>query len=66
MLSLELVMNKDVPGQNRGFAFVDFYNTACANHAKAVLGPPYMCAPSPFRASQMYMRAQVQANTPVS
>ena len=38
--TLELVKSKDVPGQNRGFCFVEFLNSACAAHAKNALSPP--------------------------
>ena len=40
LMKLDLVQSKDFAGQNRGFAFAEFYNTACANHAKTVLSPP--------------------------
>ncbi len=33
-------MSKEVPGQNRGFGFVEFYNHTCANAAKGVLSAP--------------------------
>ena len=33
-------MSKDFPGQNRGFAFVEFYNHACAQAAKNALSAP--------------------------
>lgn len=39
-------MSKEVPGQNRGFGFLEFYNHTCANAAKGVLSAPsYKCAP---------------------
>ena len=38
--SVELLMSKEIPGQNRGFCFLEFYNHACAQHAKAALSPP--------------------------
>lgn len=38
--AVDLLMSKDFPGQNRGFAFVAFYNHACANAAKNTLGAP--------------------------
>lgn len=38
--SVELLMSKDWPGQNRGFCFLEFYNHACAQAAKAALSPP--------------------------
>jgi len=42
--SLELVKSKEMPGQNRGFCFVEFLNSACAAHAKNALSPPgYTC-----------------------
>ena len=37
---IDLLMSKDFPGQNRGFAFVAFYNHACANAAKNTLSAP--------------------------
>ena len=38
-------MSKEVPGQNRGFGFLEFYNHTCANAAKGVLSAPtYKCA----------------------
>ncbi|KAK9807940.1 hypothetical protein WJX73_004990 [Symbiochloris irregularis] len=37
---IDLLMSKDFPGQNRGFAFVAFYNHACANAAKNILSAP--------------------------
>lgn len=38
-------MSKDFPGQNRGFAFVEFYNHACTQAAKnALSAPTYTCA----------------------
>lgn len=37
---VELLMSKDWPGQNRGFCFLEFYNHACAQAAKAALSPP--------------------------
>ena len=41
-------MSKDFPGQNRGFAFVEFYNHACAQAAKnALSAPTYTCAQLP-------------------
>lgn len=33
-------MSKEVPGQNRGFGFLEFYNHTCANAAKGVLSAP--------------------------
>ena len=42
---IELLLSKEYPGQNRGFAFVEFYNHACAQHAKnALSAPTYTCA----------------------
>jgi heterogeneous nuclear ribonucleoprotein R len=42
---IELLMSKEYPGQNRGFAFVEFHNHACAQAAKNTLSAPtYMCA----------------------
>lgn len=39
-------MSKEIPGQNRGFCFLEFYNHACAQHAKAALSPPnFQCVP---------------------
>ncbi|CAL5220907.1 g3002 [Coccomyxa viridis] len=38
--AVELLMSKDFPGQNRGFAFVEFYNHACAQAAKNALSAP--------------------------
>lgn len=40
MESVDLLMSKDFPGQNRGFAFVEFYNHACAQAAKNALSAP--------------------------
>ncbi|KAK9837452.1 hypothetical protein WJX81_003692 [Elliptochloris bilobata] len=37
---VELLMSKEVPGQNRGFGFLEFYNHTCANAAKGVLSAP--------------------------
>ncbi len=37
---IELLPNKEYPGQNRGFAFVEFYNHACAQLARNVLSAP--------------------------
>ena len=37
---IELLLSKEYTGQNRGFAFVEFYNHACAQHAKNVLSAP--------------------------
>ena len=46
--AVELLMSKDFPGQNRGFAFVEFYNHACAQAAKnALSAPTYTCAQLP-------------------
>jgi hypothetical protein len=33
-------MSKDQPELNRGFAFVEFYNSACAQLAKNALSTP--------------------------
>lgn len=42
---IELLMSKEVPGQNRGFGFLEFYNHTCANAAKGILSAPtYKCA----------------------
>ena len=42
---IELLMSKEYPGQNRGFAFVEFHNHACAQAAKNTLSAPaYTCA----------------------
>ena len=38
--SIDLLSSKDYPGQNRGFAFVEFYNHACAQLAKNALSAP--------------------------
>ena len=38
--SMDLVMSKDVEGQNRGFAFLTFYNHECAAAAKDILTKP--------------------------
>jgi len=47
---IELLMSKEVPGQNRGFGFVEFYNHTCANAAKGVLSAPsYRRAPAARR-----------------
>jgi RNA recognition motif-containing protein len=35
--SCDLVMSKEVPGQNRGFAFLVFYNHECAAAAKELI-----------------------------
>ena len=46
--SVELLMSKEIPGQNRGFCFLEFYNHACAQHAKAALSPPnFQCVLEP-------------------
>eukprot|EP00884_Botryococcus_braunii_P004126 jgi/Botrbrau1/13714/Bobra.250_2s0011.1 len=37
---VELLLSKEFPGQNRGFAFLEFYNHACAEQAKNVLSAP--------------------------
>ena len=37
---VDILMSKDFPGQNRGFAFVEFYNHACALAAKNALSAP--------------------------
>ena len=56
--SLELVKSKEMPGQNRGFCFVEFHNSACAAHAKNALSPPgYMCAPGTHADSALYPEA---------
>lgn len=45
--SIDLLSSKDYPGQNRGFAFVEFYNHACAQLARNVLSAPtYTCGQS--------------------
>ena len=38
--AVDILMSKDFPGQNRGFAFVEFYNHACALAAKNALSAP--------------------------
>ena len=38
--AVDLLLSKDFPGQNRGFAFVEFYNHACANAARNTLTAP--------------------------
>lgn len=38
--TVELLMSKEFAGQNRGFCFLEFYNHACAQAAKAALSPP--------------------------
>ncbi|CAL8471852.1 g11394 [Coccomyxa elongata] len=38
--AIDLLSSKDYPGQNRGFAFVEFYNHACAQLAKNTLSAP--------------------------
>lgn len=35
---VDLMMDKEVPGQNRGFGFIGFYNYACAEAARKKLG----------------------------
>lgn len=37
-----MVKSKDPahPEQNRGFCFLEFYNSACAQHARAALSQP--------------------------
>ncbi|EIE23761.1 RNA-binding domain-containing protein [Coccomyxa subellipsoidea C-169] len=37
---IELLMSKEYPGNNRGFAFIEFYNHACAQLAKNALSAP--------------------------
>lgn len=37
---VDMVMSKETPEFNRGFAFVEFYNSACAQQAKNVLSHP--------------------------
>ena len=37
METFDLVMSKEVPSQNRGYAFLVFYNHECAAAAKDVL-----------------------------
>ena len=39
---IELLLSKEYPGQNRGFAFVEFYNHACAQAAKNTLSAPHL------------------------
>jgi len=34
---VDLIMNKDNPSQNRGFCFIEFYNTECAKAAKTAI-----------------------------
>jgi hypothetical protein len=44
--TVELLMSKEFAGQNRGFCFLEFYNHACAQAAKAALSPPqFQCVP---------------------
>ena len=38
--AVDLVMNREQPDHNRGFAFLDFYNAECAKRARAVLAAP--------------------------
>lgn len=38
--NVEIVMNKENPSLNRGFAFLEFYNSACAQRAKSALSAP--------------------------
>ena len=35
--AVDLALNKDNPDQNRGFAFLEFYNAACAQVAKKIM-----------------------------
>ena len=35
-----MVMSKETPHLNRGFAFLEFYNSACAQLAKTSLTQP--------------------------
>ena len=51
--SVELLMSKEIPGQNRGFCFLEFYNHACAQHAKAALSPPNFQCGSAERMSNL-------------
>lgn len=37
---VDMVMSKEQPELNRGFAFAEFYNSACAQLAKSVLSHP--------------------------
>ncbi|CAM6129484.1 unnamed protein product [Calypogeia fissa] len=38
--SVELLKDPKNPGKNRGFAFVEYYNHACAEHARRVMSKP--------------------------
>lgn len=38
--SIEISKNRERPEENRGFAFLEFYNGACATHAKTQLTKP--------------------------
>ncbi|KAH9566324.1 hypothetical protein CY35_04G125200 [Sphagnum magellanicum] len=38
--SVELLKDPKNPGRNRGFAFVEYYNHACAEHARRVMSKP--------------------------
>jgi hypothetical protein len=38
--AVELLMNRDFPGQNRGFCFLEFYNHNCADEALRTLTAP--------------------------
>ena len=54
-------MSKDFPGQNRGFCFLEFYNHACAQHAKSALSSPtFQCALCPFS----YCMLQIPMHVP--
>eukprot|EP01026_Neomeris_dumetosa_P059651 TRINITY_DN5575_c0_g1_i8.p1 TRINITY_DN5575_c0_g1~~TRINITY_DN5575_c0_g1_i8.p1 ORF type:complete len:613 (-),score=154.95 TRINITY_DN5575_c0_g1_i8:108-1946(-) len=37
---VELVASKEVPGENRGFCFIEYYNSEAANQARISLGAP--------------------------
>lgn len=38
--AVDVARNRDNPDENRGFAFLEFYNAACATHAKTKLSAP--------------------------
>jgi heterogeneous nuclear ribonucleoprotein R len=38
--SVELLKDPKTPGRNRGFAFVEYYNHACAEHARREMSKP--------------------------
>eukprot|EP01025_Chloroclados_australasicus_P025302 TRINITY_DN2528_c0_g1_i5.p1 TRINITY_DN2528_c0_g1~~TRINITY_DN2528_c0_g1_i5.p1 ORF type:complete len:331 (-),score=82.91 TRINITY_DN2528_c0_g1_i5:82-1074(-) len=42
--NVELVASKEIPGENRGFCFIEFYNAEAANQARIALGSPTFCS----------------------